>query len=83
VKNLSFVKHNLILQISYPITPLLTGTLAGMVLPGINGYYLGPSVSYSLSQNLDASVFVQSFGGKVGGQQEQINMVYLRLKYSF
>jgi len=83
VKNLSFVKHNLILQISYPITPLLTGTLAGMILPGISGYYLGPSISYSLSQNLDASIYLQSFGGKISGKEQHINLSFLRLKFSF
>jgi len=74
VKNLSFVKHNLVLQISYPITPLLTGTLAVMYLPEIKSLYIGPSLSYSLAQNFDVSVFFQSFGGKIGGQHEQINM---------
>jgi len=83
VKNLSFVKHNLLLQASYPITPLFTGSLAGMFLPGIKGYYLGPSLTYSVSQNLDASVFVQSFDGAISGKNEQINMVYLRIKFSF
>jgi hypothetical protein len=83
VKNLSFVKHNLVGQASYPITPLLTGSLACMFLPEIKGYYLGPSISCSITQNLDASLYLQSFGGKVAGQTLQFNMVYLRLKYSF
>lgn len=83
VKNLSFVKHNLLVQASYPITPLLSGTLAGMFLPGIKGFYLGPSVSYSLSQNLDASVYVQSFNGILNDKALRLNMVYFRMKYSF
>ncbi len=83
VKNLSFVKHNILLQASYPITPLLSGSLAGMFLPGIKGFYVGPSLTYSLSQNLDASVYGQSFNGKLNGKTLALNMVYFRLKYTF
>ncbi len=83
VKNLSFVKHNILMQASYPITPLLTGSLAGMFLPGIKGFYIGPSLTYSLSQNLDASLIAQKFGGKINNQELNLNMVYFRLKYSF
>ncbi len=83
VKNLSFVKHNILLQASYPITPLLSSSLAGMFLPGIKGFYVGPSLTYSLLQNFDASVYVQSFNGKLNGNTLSLNMFYLRLKYSF
>jgi len=83
VKNLSFVKHNLLLQASYPITPLFTGSLAGMFLPGINGYYVGPSVTYSLSQNLDASLYLQSFKGDISGKSQSINLVFIRVKFSY
>jgi len=83
VKNLSFVKHNLIVQVSYPITPLLTGSIAGLYLPGIRGFYVGPSLSYSLIQNLDASLYFQSLGGRIGEKAIQFNMLYFRLKYNF
>jgi hypothetical protein len=83
VKNLSFVKYNLLVQVTYPITPLLSGTLAGLYFPPIQGYYFGPSLSYAASDNIEFAFFLQSFGGNIGGQHEQINRVYLRLKYSF
>jgi hypothetical protein len=83
VKNLSFVKHNVVVQVSYPFTPLLNGSLAGMYLPGIDGYYFGPSLSYSLADNLDASVFFQSFGGKIEGKKQRFNLGFIRVKYSF
>ena len=83
VKNLSFVNHNLLLQASYPISPLLTGTLAGMFLPGIKGYYIGPSLNYSLSQNLDVSIYYQTFGVEIANTHEQLNILYLRIKASF
>lgn len=88
VKNLSFTKYNLLAQATYPITPLLTGTLAGIYYPSLNGYYIGPSVSYSAADNIELALFVQSFGGNIInslGQKEKIrfNLGFLRIKFSF
>ena len=83
VKNLSFVKHNFVLQLTCPVTPLLNAGLAGMFFPGIKGYYLGPSLTYSLAQNLDASFYFQSFTGEILNQKQRFNLAFLRLKFSF
>jgi hypothetical protein len=88
VKNLSFVKYNLLMQASCPITPLLSGTLAGMYFPQIQGYYIGPSLSYSASDNIEFGLFTQSFGGKTKnetGKKQKIryNLIFLRAKVSF
>lgn len=88
VKNLSFVKYNLLLQATYPITSLITGSLAGMYFPPVKGYYLGPNFSYSASDNIELSVYLQSFGGKINtdsGEKEllRFNILYLRSKISF
>jgi len=88
VKNLSFVKYNLLLQLTYPITPLLSGTLAGMYFPPIKGYYIGPSISYSASDNIEFSLYLQSFGAKVKSelgleQKLRFNLLFLRAKLSF
>jgi hypothetical protein len=83
VKGLSFVKHNLVMQISYPITPLLSGSIAGMILPKINGYYFSPSLSYSIAQNLDASFYMQMFNAKIDNSSFMMNMIFLRLKMNF
>jgi hypothetical protein len=83
VKNLSFVKHNLILQLSYPFTPLVNSSLSCMYFPGINGYYIGPSISYSVAQNLEASFYFQSFGGKISGQKQKFNLAFIRIRFSF
>ncbi len=83
VKNLSILKHNFVLQLGYPVTPLLNINLAGMLFPGLNGYYLGPSVIYSLSQNLDASFYYQLFSVKIKQETQNINLVFLRIKLNF
>jgi hypothetical protein len=82
VKNLSPFKHNLVLQASYPFTPLLSGSLALMYLPKVNGLYFGPSLSYSMAENIDASFYLQKFKTNLKGF-EDFNMAFLRIKYSF
>ena len=83
-KNLSFTKVTLMLQGSYPITPLFSVSLAGMYFPKLNGMFLGPSFTWSLTNNLDFSLIVQSFAGQlIKGQPEHINFGFLRLKWNF
>ncbi len=83
-QNLSLTEFSYMLQLSYPITPLLKATLSGMYNPNDNSVYFGPSVEYSLKENLELSMFTQYFtsdtpieqGGKGG-------FLYWRLKWSF
>ncbi|MGC1390735.1 MAG: hypothetical protein WA816_06835 [Bacteroidales bacterium] len=83
-KNLSFTKVTFMLQGSYPITPLLNVSLAGMYFPKLNGLFLGPSFTYSLTNNIDFSIISQSFAGQlVKGQTEHFNFGFLRLKWNF
>lgn len=83
VKNLSFTEYNLFVQASYPLNPLLNGNLAVMYFPKLNGYYVGPSVSYSLMDNLDFSFYLQLFSGKFGDSRQHFNLGFLRFQYSF
>ena len=83
-KNLSFTTVTLMLQCSYPITPLFNASLAGMYFPKLNGVFLGPVLSYSLTSNIDFSLIVQSFSGElIKGQTQHYNFGFLRLKYNF
>jgi hypothetical protein len=85
VKEITFTDFNLFGQISYPFTPLFTGTFATIYYPSISGFFLGPSLSYSLQDNLDLSLFLQYFNGefsKVPGRQK-LTLGFLRLKWSF
>jgi hypothetical protein len=89
VSNLSPLKLNIFVQASYPITPLLTTTLSGIYFPGINGYFINPSIDYSLSQNIDFSFLMQSFNGRLTNSNTgnkiwyAYNLAFLRLKLSF
>lgn len=63
-KNLSFTDLSMMIQGSYPVTPLLDFSLALMYFPNIDGIYVGPSVNYSVSDNINLSLIGQSFTGK-------------------
>lgn len=89
VKKMSFTEYSLFAQGQYPITPLLNATLSGMYYPKISGYFVGPSVEYSISDNVYLSVFLQSFSGKfpdaTTGQnkRQNFNLAFIRFKGSF
>ncbi len=84
VKTTSYSKFSWFGQISYPIHPLLTGTIAAMVFPSLgNGYFLMPSFAYSVSNNFECSLYGQYFEGKFGDQKDKMTMLFLRFRYSF
>ncbi|MGM0497707.1 MAG: hypothetical protein ACQESJ_07290, partial [Bacteroidota bacterium] len=84
VKTLSFSEFSWFAQASYPIHPLLDGTLAFMYYPDIDGYFINPSLNYSLTDNVQLSMHSQIFQGKFGGTtKEKINFLFFRFKWSF
>lgn len=88
VKDISFTEYNLFGQASYNFTPLLTGSMAVMYFPKLKGYFLGPSITLSVLNNLDLALFMQYFSGEfynLFGIQERQNYLlgFGRLKFSF
>jgi len=90
-KTLSFTEWNIFLMGSYPITPLLDASLAGMYYPDLNGFFIGPTLNYNVKQNIDLSLFIQYFNGrfKNTGPLKNENLYFqaflgiCRLKWSF
>lgn len=88
VKNLAFTEWSVFANVSYPITPLISGSLAAMYYVEWKGFYLGPSVDISLLDNLAISLIFQGFSVEledtVGNMDRQNTYVgYARLKWSF
>ena len=84
VKTISFSKFSWFGQVSYPIHPLLSGSFAVMLFPSIEGgNFLMPSLTWSISNNMEASFLAQRFSGSFGDESETINFFYLRFRYSF
>jgi len=88
VKDLAFADISALVQLSIPVSPLFNISLAAMGLPG-KGFYLGPSFSFSLSNNLEASLISQIFSGRfskfTGGPEirQTFYLNFFRLKWNF
>ncbi|MCX6334823.1 MAG: hypothetical protein NT092_11065 [Bacteroidia bacterium] len=82
-KDLAFSEFTAFGQFSWAATPLLNLGVSAMWFPDLKGYFAGPSVDYSLAENLDFSVIWQRFDGKMSGIKTQLNLCYLRIKFSF
>ena len=89
VKKLSFSEWNLFIQLSYPVSPLLNVSFAGMYFPDFKGFYAGPNISYSISDNMDFSFVVQNFHGKLTDPLTSIEISnnlflgFIRYKWNF
>lgn len=83
-KTLSLSKSDIFGQVSYPITPLIKADVSGIFNPNDKSLFAGPSLDFSLTENLELLLMGQLFFGKnrteFGNYGE---MYYLRLKWSF
>lgn len=71
-------------NISYPVTPLVNASLAGILNPDNGLYFIIPSMTVSLSNNLDLSLIAQSFHSYSGkGSINGETLVFIRMKGSF
>jgi hypothetical protein len=82
-KELAFSEYSCFGLISYPITPLLNLSLSAIWFPDLDGYYAGPSVDYSIAENVDVSIYWQHFESKMDDLKTRINLGFLRVKFSF
>ncbi|TAL73608.1 MAG: hypothetical protein EPN88_04335 [Bacteroidetes bacterium] len=82
-KDLAFSRFSSFGQFSYPVTPLLTASASAMWFPDLRGYFAGPSLDYSLAENIDFSLIWQHFESENSNNSTRINLGFLRLKYNF
>lgn len=65
-------------------TPLFSGNISLVYSPGLNLFILFPSLSYSLTKDLDADLIWQSYFLELGNQFQGVShQGFLRLKWSF
>ena len=81
-KNLAFSEFTAFGQFTWVVTPLLNLGVSAMWFPDLNGYFAGPSIDYSLAENLGFSLIWQHFSTETN-ISNRINLGFLRLKYSF
>ncbi|MDR0306364.1 MAG: hypothetical protein LBI42_05935 [Chitinispirillales bacterium] len=83
-KNLTPATYLIYGSISYPFTSLTNAIFAVMHPPGENSFFLGPSVTVSLFQNVELLVLGQIFWGSKGSLFGQTGNIFGgRLRYSF
>lgn len=83
-KMLSLGRYNLFGQVSYPFTPLFNTSFSSILNPGDGSFYTGPTLTYSLGNNLELMVNGQLFFGRDGTEYGDYGQaVYGRIKWSF
>ncbi len=82
-RNLAFSEFTAFAQFTWAATPLANLTLAAMWFPDLKGYYAGPSLDFSLAENVDLSAIWQHFNGNFGSHATHLNLAFLRFSYSF
>jgi hypothetical protein len=83
-KRLSPARCNVFGQLSYPFTPLFSGSFSGMLNPSDGSSFLGPSFTYSLGNNLELMATGQLFFGDEGTEYGELGKaIYGRLKWAF
>ncbi|MFB6318560.1 hypothetical protein [Saccharicrinis sp. FJH54] len=83
-KTLSFARWSLFGQVSYPLSPIVNADLSGMINPIDGSFFLSPSVTWNMAQNVDFSFIGQLFDGASDAEFGNIgHLVNIRFKYSF
>jgi len=83
-KNLFLPGFSMFISASYPVTPLLNCSLAGIINPKSNMIFLIPAVNTSLIENLELSFTAQLLRyTKKHEFDPDLNLIYARLKYNF
>ncbi len=83
VKTLAFSDYSVMASASFSFNPLLNGTFAAMYFPDNDGWFIGPSIEYSLTDNLSLSVFSQYFDVTLGENNTKLVLGFIRLKGNF
>jgi hypothetical protein len=82
-KELAFSEFSAFGQFTWAATPLLNIGISAIWFPDLDGYFAGPTIDYSLAENIDFSLVWQHFSSIIAGARTNTNLVFLRLKYSF
>lgn len=83
-KTLSNGRLELFSQLSYPLSPIIQADLSGIYNPYDHSYFVGPGISFSISDNMSFLVMSQVFQGKAGTEYGGFgSMLFSRIKWSF
>lgn len=82
--NPSFSKFQFTVQVQYPFTPIISGSLAAITYPDEEAFFAYPSISVSILQDLDFNLFTQIFAvGENSAFSGAGNVAAASLKWNF
>jgi len=71
-------------QVSYPLTPLIQLDISGILNPFDGSFYLGPSINFSLTEDISLFLIAQTYFGESGSEYGDYGQMYFaRLQWSF
>ena len=83
-RNLYPYRYAALLQVAYPLTPLLNSNFVAVYSPGsANALFVNPALTYSLAPNWDLDVIAQVVFQKNGKYESPVQAGFLRVKWSF
>ncbi|MFO8129256.1 MAG: hypothetical protein R6T99_05065 [Bacteroidales bacterium] len=83
-KNFTLARYSVFGLVSCRITPLIKTDVSGMFNPSDGSCFIGPSVDFSLTQNIGLLILGQLFYGEGGTEfGDYGKLAYIRLKWSF
>jgi hypothetical protein len=83
-KNLIPKQYALYGEVAYQLTPLLRPDLAASICPTDGSFFMAPSVSFSVLDNLDLQALAQIFIGKAGELYGKApDFITISLKWSY
>ena len=83
-KTLTLARTELFGQLSGLLTPLIKADFSAIINPYDGSAFLGPSLNFNMTENLEFLAMGELFIGKQGTEYGQYGqMYYLRLKWSF
>ncbi|NQT76216.1 MAG: hypothetical protein HQ565_00780, partial [Bacteroidetes bacterium] len=83
-KTFTLARYSMFGNLSYPVTPLFTASLASMFNPADKSVFVGPTFDVSISSNIEFMVTAQLFFGDQGTEfGDYGKLAYGRLKWNF
>ena len=82
-RQLAFSKFSAAAQMAWSPLPLLNISVAAIWFPDLDGFYAGPSVDFSMAENVDLTMLWQHFRSTIAGSETRLNLGFLRIRYSF
>jgi hypothetical protein len=83
-KNFTLAKHNLFGEVAYQVSPLIRADLSSIYNPNDKSGFVGPSMDFSLTNNISLFFIAQVFWGEHMTEfGDNGSQYYLRLKWGF